>query len=235
MESVVVVVAGEGRDGSAAILSPLMAVDPEAERLLLGETASWFGPLTALGDGERTAQSFDLDAVPRAFGSARSQIAFAAASESSAQRSRPVVPLVVSSRIYAPLTLRLGIQQVGAPLPDEPIGEGIQQLQEALAQAGDELTEVGVSVADVGERIRPFYQADMAIAWPNAPIGETSITSFEPGEFVTRLLGRPQYDPLSAGTDDPLAFGIRPLDLVTPDGQRVTSPLPPRRPVSSAR
>ncbi len=209
-----------------AILSPLMAVDPEAERLLLGETASWFGPLTALGDGERTAQSFDLDAVPQAFGSARSQIAFAAASESSAQRSRPVVPLVVSSRIYAPLTLRLEVQQVGAPLPDEPIGEGIQQLQEALAQAGDELTEVGVSVADVGAKIRPLYQADISIAWPDAPIGETSITSFESGEFVTRLLGRPEYDPLSVGADGTLAFGIRPLDLVTPDGTRVTSPLP---------
>lgn len=209
------------------IMSPVMAVDPEAERLLLGPSASWLDALIAVATGGRTVQAFDLDAVPEEFASVRAQIAFAAASESAAQRMRPVVPLVVSSRIYAPLTLRLQVEQVGDPFPEDPPGEGMEQLREAIRRAGDELIEVGTSEADVGATLRPLYLADAAIAWPGARMGETSILSFGSGEFSATLMSRSGYDPRPERADGTLSFGIRPLDLVTPDGERATVPISP--------
>lgn len=225
------ITAGERSDGSMdavlsaaplpAIASPIMAVDPAAEMALLGPSSSFMARLRDLPAASRTAKTFDLGVIPDGFDWSRSLLRGAAKSEVPAVQERPVVPLIVSDRIYASLRLRLDVDQLGAPLRDYPPGESIRDvLGAALAQAGSSVAPVGSVTTDLTSSLRPLQLVDVSVAWPGAAGVERVLAYSAPRDFSAGLPTRPQYRGVASrpGSDASLSFEITPLGIVGPDG-----------------
>lgn len=200
------------------IVSPLIAVDPVAEQALLGETASFLAPFSKLGDSrsDLRVSNFDQKLIPADLAAARFFINLLG-HQSDAAAQRPIVPLVVSKHLYTPLTLRLSIEQVGAPLRSYPTADSqLVRLSEAAQAAGPELTAVGSTNLDLTNTLRPFDTPSMTILWPGSkPPNGTEIASRVDDQFVARLAGRPTYQPMPGNT---LTFRIDPVGLVDPSG-----------------
>jgi len=215
-----------------AIVSPLMAVDPEAERALLGPTAAFLNPLIDLaGEGRAslTVDRFDLSAIPQEFETAR--LMFHGISD--AARDRPLVPLVVSERLYAPLKLELTIDQIGNQLKEYPEGDGEgQRLLAAAAAAGSGRSRIGFVSRDISTELRPFIPPSLVSYWPGSgrPIDCETLELRTPMLQNVELPGRPVYEERAARRgDSQITVSISPVRPVDPSGRRIAS-VPPSAP-----
>lgn len=212
------------------IRSPLLAVDPVADRLLLGPSAGFLAPLEEVADVGRTAQAFGSSRIPDAFEFTRLLLDRAArrqadeiTSEPQAAiiRGRPVIPVIVSSTTYAALTLRLEVETIGQPLEAYPrVRDASRRLEAAERAAGSTSIGVGVSTLDVGERLRALQLASLAVAWPGTSIPREAGQMYAGSQqqlLDARLVDRPRYDAAGArpgGTD--LSFRIEHLGVAGP-------------------
>ncbi len=205
-----------------AIASPLMAVDPAAEMALLGPTAEFLAPLAGIPPTSRTVGTFDYASIPDQYAFARTVLSFASRVENEVVLGRPVVPLVVSDRIYASLRLQLEVDRVGIPLTSYPPGAaGSDVLKAALAEAGPGTTPIGVADTDLTGSLRPLQLTKAALPWPGTTTVQSATAFSEFRDFTAGLPTRPQYRivPRRPDSDATVAFEIAPLGVVGPDGE----------------
>jgi hypothetical protein len=207
-----------------AVVSPIMAVDPAAEEALLGPSSAFLRSFQRLDKVGRTVGAFDPGLVPSQF--TYSRFLLRSAREDSSAAGRPVVPLVVSNRLYAPLRLELTVEQLGHPLKAYPNGAVVDEiLRSAEELAGPGATPLGRSTNDLSDALRPLQLAEISVTWPGATKGDsvTSLTAL--GGFSTQLADRPTYRsvPSRLGSTSRLAFEIDPMGVVGPDGDPATA------------
>jgi hypothetical protein len=159
---------------SLSITAPVMAVDPEAEAGLLGDRGAFLQPLAAI-QAERAAMA---SAIPDQFKVAKFFLTGA-----------PQVPMLLSDRLYAPLTLSLRIDRVGHPVSIPPTSEArTARLDAAEAEAGPGTASVATLSFDASSRIVPFLPVSLQFAWPgSAATGDEAYTTKGGGDFVGRI------------------------------------------------
>lgn len=210
-------------DELPAISSPIIGVDPIAERQLLGPSADFLVPLEEVAELplQPTAHDFDLSRIPDAFEDQRLFIEILALDPNSPATERPVIPVAVSASIYAPLTITLEVRQLGEPIPEYPTGDDVgEQLAQAAEQAGEGLGDVRSSVLDASEALRPFQAPGLLVVWPDsdAPRGSAATVGVA-DDLTPQLAGRPQYTSIAARDGGrTLAFSIAPLGWVDSSG-----------------
>jgi len=206
--------------------SPILAIDPEAERALLGDAGAFLDPLVRLPDRDRlTVGNVDEDAIilPN-YEDWRAAISFVRAVEpNAAALSRPVIPILVSARTYARIQISLDVRQVGRPLATLPDTDRppAEVLDDATRQAGPGTTAVGTSTVEGSSEARALRFNGLAVPWPGSSVpwglGEGGYAGSR--TITSALTGRPSYSPAMApdGAATP-AFQIEPLGTVPPGG-----------------
>lgn len=211
---------------------PILAVDPAAERALLGPSAGFLVALEAAGAGGRTVETFDPHLIPDDFRGARRDLVFAASTEADAEytaeqaarvRSRAVLPIVVSSDNYRALRLTLAATQVGQPLESMPAGtSGQSVLDAATEQVGAGRSAVGSTTIDVGVLLRPLQVASIQVPWPlnlepePGQAGDVAL-AYSQTSFEAELIDRPAYSPIPTRPGgSALSFSIAPQGTSTP-------------------
>lgn len=206
------------------IASPLMAVDPDAEAALLGPSGAFLQPLRALAGSPRTVEKFPLESIPDQYDLARSAIRELRITNE-VTKKRPVIPIVVSRQLYAPLRLELRVDQIGHPLDEYPPGDSdFQRLEAAAASAGPGRSFVGSDVLDATSLLQPFSLAPLTLYWPGSPRGSAPYVLTMSREFEARLPMRPSYTTLTPRPGgSALSFRIEPVGEVGPDGNTLSS------------
>jgi len=205
--------------------SPVMAVDPGSERALLGQSGSFldvFGRLPA--QGGRDIGSFDTRLIPNdPFRLARLDI-LGFQAEGGSVAARPVIPIVVSSSIYADLRLRLAIEQLGpgfAEFPTDLPDTQREAMTELVERANGSIVPAGETMIDVSDRLRPFQAEDLTVPWPDTTAPQLTASGVPEGRFEVRLGERPAYGVAAGRPSGPeLSFVIEPHDVVSPDGRQ---------------
>lgn len=203
------------------IQSPLIAVDPDAERALLGDSGAILDPLIALSDRDTlTIGTVSPDMVLPEYPSIQGSIASTQALGGAAL-DRPVFPAVVSAKTYAPLRASLELSQIGQvldELPDRSQGDAVA-LEQAVDAAGSGSTVVGSSSADWAEGLRALRMNVLGITWSGRQPIEGNIPVFFGGNtsYQAILTRPPTYRPASRDSGVP-AFRISPLGAVGPGG-----------------
>lgn len=201
------------------IVSPLVAIDPVAEMSLLGPSGSVFSPLRDFtAPDKRTVSGIDINQVPAEFDSERFFLQLLSGSGDETA-NRPVVPIVVSSKLYAPLHLRMTVEQVGSPLDTyPPPGASLERLSQAETEAGPGSSVVGETNIDASGSLRPFQPPSLTILWPGgSPPDGTEIASRVSNDFVANLSQRPTYV-VKTSDQSGLNVVIEPQGLVDPVG-----------------
>jgi hypothetical protein len=210
-----------------SIASPLIAVDPTAEAALLGPTASFLSPLKdSEATGLASVGAFDKDRIPDAYGVLRDQLANA----TGGALDRPVVPILASRRLYAPLRLEVDIDQVGAPIGSFPTDEHVgQALVAAESAAGPGTTPIGRSVVDATQGLRPFVPPYLVVGWPGSgPVNGQPYRLLTPSLQTLRLMQRPEYRAIPPPADDAdPVFSIGWRGFVDSEGQVSGGPASP--------
>lgn len=215
-----------------AIASWLMAVDPTAEMDLLGPSADSLQPLAVVaGGGKRSVGDFELAAIPDVFEFSRDVLRSLKkdAETNDVTRSRPIVPIVVSRRLYSPLNLTLTVEQVGRSIETYPEAEtAADRLARARELAGPGAREIGRFRLDATAALRPLQPAELTMVWPGStPEPASQVLSFF-RELESRLSARPRYDSISSRDGaEALSFRIRPAGIVDPAGNAASAD-PPR-------
>lgn len=210
--------------GLPAISTPVIGVDPAAERALLGPAAAFLDAFQALDrlPETPTAAEFDPGLIPPEFEDQRFFIeALAGGPGGAATRERPVIPVAVSETLYASLTLTADIVQVGAPLAEYPDAlDTATRLDEAALAAGDGETPIGRSTLDASRALRPFQPPRLRLVWPDEPPPEGSSASVGIApELDPELAGRPEYAATSPRPgSDRMSFRVSPVGLVDASG-----------------
>lgn len=207
-----------------AISTPVIAVDPAAERALLGPTAAFLEAFQAL-DGlpaTPTVAEFDPALIPPEFEDQRFFLsALTIGQEVAITRERPVIPVVVSKTLYAPLTVTANVVQIGQPLEAYPdVADVATALAEAARAAGGGETAVGRATIDASRALRPLQAPRLMLVWPGSPPPEgTAYTVGVAPELTGELAGRPAYTAIAPrpGTDR-LSFRVSPVGLVDAGG-----------------
>lgn len=207
-----------------AISTPVIAVDPAAERALLGPTAGFLDAFQALGrlPDTPTVAEFDPRLIPPEFEDQRFFImALASGPGGPRTRERPVIPVAVSKTLYASLTVTADIVQVGQPLAAYPDAVDVAtRLADAARMAGAGETALGRTTIDASRALRPLQAPRLMLVWPDTPPPEFSAASVGVApELNAELAGRPMYEPAPArpGTDR-LSFRVGPVGLVDASG-----------------
>ncbi len=210
--------------GLPAISTPVIGVDPAAERALLGPTAAFLDAFQSLDrlPATPTAAEFDPGLIPPEFEDQRFFIeALAGGPGGAATRERPVIPVAVSETLYASLTVTADIVQIGEPLAAYPdAADTATRLAEAALAAGEGETPIGRSTLDASRALRPFQPPRLMLLWPDEPPPEGSSASVGIApELDPELAGRPEYaaTPPRPGSDR-LSFRVSPVGLVDASG-----------------
>jgi cell division protein FtsX len=221
-----------------SIAIPVMAVDPAAERALLGPTAGFLEDLEHItGRDKLTVSTIDMNLIPPAFDFSRTQIMLLRDPKfpNKAAKNRPIVPIVVSEHLYAGLKVTLDVSQIGQALASYPPGDTqSDELDAAARSAGGGTTEVGHTLLDAGAELRPFQPANITVAWPGSSAlgGATTIVAFDALE--TRLTVRPSYTAVSPLPDSGRpSFRMASLGFVGPDDNPVGGGAAPDDPTAS--
>lgn len=209
-------------DSLPAISSPIIGVDPTAERQLLGPTADFLAPLKEISalQSQPIAREFDLSLIPPAFEDQRLFVEMLTLDPTQSSAERPVIPVAVSSSIYAPLTITLEVRQVGEPISEYPAGDDVaEQLAQAAEQAGDGLGEPQASVMDASEALRPFQPPRLLVVWPDSepPLGSAASVGVA-DDLTAELAGRPRYTSRAARDGQTIAFSVAPQGWVDSSG-----------------
>lgn len=202
------------------IVSPLIAVDPLAERQLLGPTAAFLDALARVPTSAAVdVGAFDLENIPASFDSSRFFLQILKNSGDPITATRPVIPLIVSSKLYAPLVGRLDVEQLGESLGAfPPEGPGGERMVTAERDAGPGMRPIGSSVLDGSTALRPFQAPSLSLLWPGStPPSGTEIATSVDTSFTAETATRPSYRATSGSTG--LSFEIAPLGPVTSDGR----------------
>lgn len=214
--------------------SPLVAVDPGAEKALLGDQGGFLAPLLAVPDRDAlTVANVNPDLVPPPFdqGSDLRMLQ----TDGGAALSRPVFPVLVSSRAYAPLVVSVSIDQLGHPLDEvpDPAQGSAGALDAAAAAAGPGRTHVGDNEVDWSDRLRAFRTNGIGVPWPGQEFAEDAVpvALLPPTSIDATVVGRPTYGPMNLPSSFPgrSAFEIEPAGPVSAGGLPLAS-LPTGRP-----
>lgn len=213
-------------DALPAIASPLIAVDPAAERALLGPSFGFLSPLESLASlpAQPTARDFDVSAIPAAFEEQRFYVSALATDAESPAAGRPVIPVAVSSTLYAPLTITLDVEQIGRSLAEYPTAGEVGRLDLAMAQAGEGRTRIGTTVLDATHALRPLQPPRLALLWPRSsePEGSAASVAVTAG-LIAELAARPDYTTIpSRAGGATLAYKVQPVGLVDASGKDQT-------------
>lgn len=221
------------RAGIPPLQEPILAVDPVAERLLLGPSAAFLAPLEEISGADRTAAGFDGSHIPREFRLARFLLDGAAsaidegthtAEEAARLGSRAVIPIVVAEPTPVDLTLAVSVTQLGHDLDHVPAGDDSDSvLDAAIRSAGRGATPLGTATIDLREMLRPLQIASIRIDWPAPRPSGNGGATFEftsQTTFDAVLTDRPDYTssagrPGGAG----LGFTIMPAGTSERPGQ----------------
>lgn len=206
-----------------SLSSPVLAVDPTAERALLGEAGAFLDPLVeASRSGPYTAAIFNPAQVLPGYDAA-AEIALLAGTPDT--QHRPIYPILVSTRIYAPLQASLSVEEIGSPVADVPIEEDPVALIDRVSKlAGSGTTPVGTTRVDLGARLRPLRANDFSIPWPGSAPESGGTLSHLATDFDPRIAARPTYAAGAAPRDGgTLAFRIKPLGPVGAGGSQPES------------
>lgn len=216
-------------DALPAIATPIIAVDPTAEQELLGSTSSFLAALEAIAalPTQPIARDFDLSLIPAAFEDQRFFVSALSTDPGSASAERPVIPVAVSSTLFAPLTITLKVEQLGGPIAAYPdAADGAGRLALAAAEAGDAITDLGSFVLDASDALVPLQPPRLALVWPDSSAPEGSAASVSvSAELTAQLADRPDYSaitPRDGGADR--AFSAEPVGLVDASGQDRSPP-----------
>jgi hypothetical protein len=201
--------------------SPIIAVDPAAERQLLGSAGSFLDPLLAITDRDDLTVATTNPGVVLEGYDQGGQIA-GMKQAGGAALSRPVLPVLVSSRAYAPVRISADVTQLGRPLDALPsLSEGdANAIESATELAGTGLTAIGQSTLDWSGTMRALRMNGIGVAWPGSQLVGSSVPAWVHGTFYRALLAsRPRYAPAGSrpGSDRP-AFEISPQGPVGPGG-----------------
>lgn len=207
------------------VQSPIIAVDPDAERALLGDRGAFLDPLVKLKNRDSlTVGTTDPHIVLRDYDQG-ADIAIMQQGGGKAL-SRPVFPVLVSARTYAPFQVTIDVSQIGHPLAGLPDASqpDTAALEKAATDAGPGSTAVGSNSANWAASIRAFRTNGIGVAWPGSQLAETSLPVEVHGAtaFAALLAKRPNYTAVSgpAGDSTTPAFRISPLGPVLPGGPR---------------
>ena len=215
------------------LATTVIAVDPAAERKLLGPSADFLDPLgtVAVLDEAPEVGSFDPALIASDYTDQAQSLQLLALDPRTAQR--PVIPLAVSDSLYAPLHLSLAVTRVGSPLDEYPdSAAAAQALEQAALLAGEERHGLGEDDLDATERLRPFGVPSLTLVWPGAAAPELASRALQRApELAPRVAGRPTYSAIAPRDDrGALSFAIAPVGLAAVDGRAGNE-----APVASAR
>jgi hypothetical protein len=202
--------------------SPIVAVDPAAERQLLGQAGSFLDPLVEIPDRDAMTVA---TTNPRSILDGYDQAAQIAAMQQAGgpALARPVLPVLVSSRTYAPVRVSVDVSQLGKPLaemPDVSAGDAAA-LQAAAAEAGSAQTPIGSNSVDWAASMRALRTNGIGVPWPGTELVGGTVPAFGRGTLYQALLAsRPAYEKaqsVPADFNHP-AFVITPRGSVGPGG-----------------
>ena len=191
------------------LASDVIAIDPVAERQLLGEAGSFIAPLAKFEAAERAGERGRMvELVPPNFRYERELLAEDDASTA--------VPLILSDSAYAPITAR--VQVLGVDLPDSVTSETIfgseTRAQSSVSTAVRNLLlqaprrAVMEQDLPLTDRIVPFAIPFLSVKLPGADTPPEGAALESSPAVLPRLIGRAMYrdastDELrSAPTDD---------------------------------
>lgn len=181
-------------DPIPALASPIVAVDPVSERQLLGPSAAFLSALAEVGD-RREVDSFPLEVIPDDYSRFRNYISLVRAGDGSGQ---PVIPMLVSQSLYAPLRVEMNIDQLGDPI-EAPLADGYMYLDSAMSLRGNaEPIPVGTVSIDATGDLKPFQSTGLVLEWPESDTPEGA--AYSSGQFVQEF---------SAALPQPLVFEER--------------------------
>lgn len=205
------------------VQSPILAVDPVAEKALLGDQGAFLAPLGNLENRDSlTASNADPNMILSGY-QQRLDIAILRRGNAT-ERNRPVIPVLVSSTTYARVDVSIQVGQIGHPIDHDfdTSGSTSAVLAQAGAEAGSGLTPVGTSSTEVSDSMRALRLNGYMVPWPGTTVpagfGEEGAVRQASG-FSPSLTGRPDYTSAAGpdGASTP-AFRIAPLGTVPPGG-----------------
>lgn len=203
------------------IQAPVLAVDPQAERELLGAQGAFLDPLARLTGRDSLTAATTAPSLVLPDYNERLDIAILARGDS-IERGRPVIPILVSSTLYAPLEISASVTQIGHPLAAIPTGLSPSDvLDAAVLAAGPGTLAVGTSDNSLTGAIRPFRLNTLAVSWPGEgpPDNSVAVQLQAPGTFAAVLTGRPTYaGAVGPSGSGPTSFTVRALGVTSAGG-----------------
>jgi hypothetical protein len=204
------------------VQSPIVAVDPDAERALLGDDGAFLDPLAKITNRDAlTVGSFNPRVVLPGY-DAGSDIAIMQ-SHGGASLGRPVFPTLASQRTYAPYVVSIDVTQTGHALDQLPEGgqSDAATLAQARTAAGSGSTPFGTNATDWQSSLRPFRTNAIGVPWPGSQFAEDAlpVEVHSPTQVKATLAGRPGYTGIERPDGSPLpAYRVAPLGEVGPGG-----------------
>lgn len=199
--------------------SSVIAVDPQAEKELLGGKGDFLDPLTKVGSGPRALgqvvnQSWFLAAnteFPSAIGLAQSR----AMNDGGLSTA---IPLLVNSTPQSKMTMEVSLSKSETRVKSWPTMA--QEVQAAAEKAT--FAPVDMQNKDLTNLLVPFATGNLAVPWPGTSNAQGEVENFGAGGLLSPLLvGRPRYDtriPPTAGDAATPSFTVQPDGLVSIDG-----------------
>jgi hypothetical protein len=209
------------------VQSPILAVDPESERQLLGSSGAFLDPLVSLRarDGLTTLTA-DARLVMPGY-SQRLDISILARRKI----VRPVIPVLVSESTFAQVKLNLDVVTMGHPVDGSvDASRGSAAVTDALAHVGGGRIALGTASADVTKGMRAFRLNPLAVAWPGTNLTDAGVGTQVRGApaFTASVYGRPTYAVTSApGAISGPSFLVEPKGTVGPGGPTAPQPSGP--------
>lgn len=188
----------------------IVAVDPEAESMLLGtENSRFLQPLIDAPENRSPggwASRVDEESYPSSY---------MALDEAGRSGSSPaeVVPLILRSYDLESFVMRVTIE--ASELGDRAFPHSVGQLEEAVAQAVD-AQEMTVE-SDVSSALTPFGGRGLVVRWPGSEaVDENLMMSLPATDLTPDLVGRPVYE--AVAHEEKLSYRVLPQGITDAAG-----------------